>query len=77
MQNVFVGYNSQSSIKLGFNGSGIKPRCWAVTSFSMQLESAFSLSVAKYSGDLNTRLVWYSNGQKLSDRRMVRYSNAI
>ena len=30
-----------------------------------------------YSGDLNTGLVWYSNGQKLSDRRMVRYSNAI
>ena len=28
-------------------------------------------------GDLNTGLVWYSNGQKLSDRRMVRYSNAI
>ena len=22
----------------------------------------------KYSGDLNTGLVWYSNGQKLSDR---------
>ena len=30
-----------------------------------------------YSGDLNTGLVWYSNGLKLSDRRMVRYSNAI
>ena len=30
-----------------------------------------------YSGDLNTGLVWYSNGQKLSDPRMVRYSNAI
>ena len=30
-----------------------------------------------YSGDLITGLVWYSNGQKLSDRRMVRYSNAI
>ena len=31
----------------------------------------------KYSGDLNTRLVWYLNGQKLSDCRMIRYSNAI
>ena len=30
-----------------------------------------------YSGDLNTGLVWYSNGQKLSDHRMVCYSNAI
>ena len=30
-----------------------------------------------YCGDLNTGIVWYSNGQKLSDRRMVRYSNAI
>ena len=30
-----------------------------------------------HSGDLYTRLVWYSNGQKLSDPRMVRYSNAI
>ena len=27
-------------------------------------------------GSLNTRLVWYSNGQKLSDHRMVSYSNA-
>ena len=31
----------------------------------------------KYSGDLNTGLVRYSNGRKLSDCRMVCYSNAI
>ena len=30
-----------------------------------------------YSGDLNTRLVWCSNGWKLSDDRMVCYLNAI
>ena len=29
----------------------------------------------RYSRDLNTGLVWYSNGQKLSDNRMVRYSD--
>ena len=28
-------------------------------------------SITEYSGDLNTGLVWYSNGQKLSDCRMV------
>ena len=31
----------------------------------------------QYSGDLNIRLVWYSNGWKLFDHLMVRYSNAI
>ena len=30
-----------------------------------------------YNGDLNTGLVWYSNGSKLFDRRMVCYLNAI
>ena len=30
-----------------------------------------------YSGDLNTGLIWYSNGHKLSDRRIVCYLNAI
>ena len=30
-----------------------------------------------YSGDLNTGQVWYPNGQKLSDHRMVRNSNTI
>ena len=30
-----------------------------------------------YSGDLNNRLVWYSNGRKQSNHRMVRYSNGI
>ena len=30
-----------------------------------------------YSGDLNTGLVWYSNNQKLSDRRMVLSMNTI
>ena len=31
----------------------------------------------EYSGDLNARLVWYSNSWKLSDRRMVCFWNAI
>ena len=30
-----------------------------------------------YSGDLKNELVWYSNERKLSDYRMVGYSNAI
>ena len=31
----------------------------------------------RHSGDLNTELVWCTNGQKLSDCQIVRYSNAI
>ena len=33
--------------------------------------------IYKYSGNLDTELVWYLNGGKLSDPRMVHYSNAI
>ena len=60
------------------------PETWSkyTTSFIqglvIQILSAHNLGVElKYSEDLNTGLVWYSNGQKLSDRQMVRYSNAI
>ena len=31
----------------------------------------------KYSNHLNTGLVWYSNGRKLSGLQMVWYSNGI
>ena len=30
-----------------------------------------------FSGDLNTGLVWYLSGEKLSDLQMVRYLNVI
>ena len=41
-------------------------------------ETPFSDSsfMTLYSGDLNTGLVWYSNGQKLFDHRMFWYLNA-
>ena len=34
----------------------------------MEVARVQVLKYSNYSGDLNTRLVWYSNGQKLSDR---------
>ena len=37
----------------------------------------FFSQISNYSGDLNTGLVCYSNGQKLFDHRMVHYSHAI
>ena len=43
----------------------------------MNLYHRYLIEVDNYSGDLNTGLVWYSSGQKLSDRRIVWYSNAI
>ena len=36
------------------------------------------LNILKYSGDLNTGLVWYSNSQKLSDRQIIiKFHNLI
>ena len=41
-----------------------------------QIPTVPDLSVIQmYSNHLNTGLVWYSNGQKLSGLQMVRYSN--
>ena len=39
-------------------------------------EESFEKEKLFNSGDLNTGLVWYSNGQKLSNCQMVRYTNA-
>ena len=45
--------------------------------FSFRIIFLHLIASGKYSGDLNTRLFRYSNSQKLSDHRLVRYSNAI
>ena len=37
----------------------------------------FKFFLRGYSNHLNTGLVWYSNGQKVSGLQMVRYSNGI
>ena len=37
----------------------------------------FSGKIKNYSNHLNTKLVQFSNGQKLSSLQMVRYSNSI
>ena len=51
--------------------------CQILTFNDEILDAMNSRSNVHHSGDLNTGLVWYSNGQKLSDHQMVRYSNAI
>ena len=50
---------------------------WVVTKLSIGvvLKWTTTILIANYSGDLNTKLVWHSNGRKEVGCKMVRYLN--